>query len=141
MKASIAVLILSLLGVLPAGICAGQTAEVHSLRCGTLLDGKSDTPRKNVVLSIQGDHIREVGGTASGDVIDLSRETCLPGMIDTHTHVLLQGDITAADYDVQLLKQSPDYREAGARLRLHHDPGPGNGGCRVRGCGREEGDQ
>ena len=37
-------------------------------------------------------------------------ETCLPGLIDTHTHVLLQGDITAADYDEQLLKQSPEYR-------------------------------
>ena len=31
-------------------------------------------------------------------------------MIDTHTHVLLQGDITAADYDQQLLKESPEYR-------------------------------
>jgi imidazolonepropionase-like amidohydrolase len=31
-------------------------------------------------------------------------------LIDTHTHVLLQGDITAEDYDVQLLKQSPEYR-------------------------------
>lgn len=30
--------------------------------------------------------------------------------MDTHTHILLQGDITAADYDEQLLKQSPEYR-------------------------------
>ncbi len=36
--------------------------------------------------------------------------TCLPGLIDTHTHVLLQGDITAEDYDAQLLKQSNPYR-------------------------------
>src|SRR5207302_11466609 len=43
-------------------------------------------------------------------IVDLSRETCLPGLIDTHTHVLLQGDITAADYDEQLLKQSREYR-------------------------------
>ncbi len=46
----------------------------------------------------------------AADIIDLSHETCLPGLIDTHTHVLLQGDITAADYDEQLLKQSPEYR-------------------------------
>jgi imidazolonepropionase-like amidohydrolase len=31
-------------------------------------------------------------------------------LIDTHTHILLQGDITAEDYDEQLLKQSPEYR-------------------------------
>ena len=43
-------------------------------------------------------------------MIDLSTKTCLPGLIDTHTHVLLQGDITAADYDEQLLKQSSEYR-------------------------------
>jgi imidazolonepropionase-like amidohydrolase len=44
------------------------------------------------------------------EAVDLSHETCLPGLIDTHTHVLLQGDITAADYDQQLLKESPEYR-------------------------------
>jgi imidazolonepropionase-like amidohydrolase len=92
------------------GACVAQAPAVHYLRCGTLLDGKSDTARKNVVIAVEGERIREVGGTASGEVIDLSRETCIPGMIDTHTHVLLQGDITAADYDVQLLKQSPEYR-------------------------------
>src|ERR1043166_7172067 len=31
-------------------------------------------------------------------------------MIDCHTHVLLQGDITSADYDNQLLKESIPYR-------------------------------
>jgi imidazolonepropionase-like amidohydrolase len=47
---------------------------------------------------------------AGAEVRDLTRLTCLPGLIDTHTHVLLQGDITAEDYDAQLLKQSPEYR-------------------------------
>jgi imidazolonepropionase-like amidohydrolase len=81
------------------------------LKCGWLLDGKSDQPRKDVTIAIEGEKVREVGVTsAAGQTIDLSRETCLPGLIDTHTHILLQGDITAADYDEQLLKQSPGYR-------------------------------
>jgi imidazolonepropionase-like amidohydrolase len=80
-----------------------------ALRCGVLIDGKGGV-QKNVVITIEGERITAVGhGTVTGSV-DLSRETCLPGLIDTHTHVLLQGDITAADYDEQLLKQSPEYR-------------------------------
>jgi imidazolonepropionase-like amidohydrolase len=50
------------------------------------------------------------------EVVDLSRSTCLPGLIDNHTHVLLQGDITADDYDTQLLKQSIPYRTIGATM-------------------------
>jgi len=34
----------------------------------------------------------------------------LPGLIDAHTHVLLQGDITEEDYANQILKESIPYR-------------------------------
>src|SRR5215470_1666752 len=88
-------------------------AKVVYLRCGTLLDGKSERGRTNAVIEIAGEKIGKILDQTPADaanVVDLSHETCLPGLIDTHTHVLLQGDITAADYDEQLLKQSPEYR-------------------------------
>jgi imidazolonepropionase-like amidohydrolase len=82
------------------------------VRCGVLLDGKNEQPQRNVVIEIEGERIKAVGAAAPGSaqVIDLSQETCLPGLIDAHTHVLLQGDITATDYDEQLLKESVAYR-------------------------------
>jgi imidazolonepropionase-like amidohydrolase len=91
----------------------GQSSgKTIALRCGSLFDARGDLLRKNVVIVIEGEKIKEISGSVPAGVesVDLSRETCLPGLMDTHTHVLLQGDITAADYDEQLLKHSPEYR-------------------------------
>ncbi len=98
---------------------SSQTASVY-IRCASLLDGKSDQPRKDVVIEIQGNKIISVGSSANNAsrTTTLAEHTCLPGLIDTHTHVLLQGDITAADYDEQLLKQSPEYRTILATVNL-----------------------
>jgi len=99
----------SLLVGLVAGL--GQPVHITYIQCGSLIDGKADQARKNVVIVIEGEEIKEVGAARTGgEVIDLSSETCLRGLIDAHTHLFLQGDITAAEYDVQLLKQSPEYR-------------------------------
>src|SRR5207302_11005510 len=61
---------------------------------------------------------------AGATTLDLGRSTCLPGLIDNHTHILLQGDVTAADYDEQLLKESIPYRAIratmAARTALEH---------------------
>jgi len=85
-----------------------------AVRAGRLIDAKIDAPISNALILIEGDKIVSVttGGTAPVGVetIDLSRATVLPGLIDTHTHVLLNGDISEEDYDAQLLKTSIPYR-------------------------------
>src|SRR5258706_13425514 len=85
-----------------------------AIRAGHLIDGKADKALDNVLIIVKGDTIVSVtpnGSPPSGaEVIDLSKAIVLPGFIDTHTHVLLNGDITAEDYDKQLLKDSIPYR-------------------------------
>jgi imidazolonepropionase-like amidohydrolase len=89
-------------------------AKKIAIRAGHLIDGRSDTAIPNVLILVEGERISSVtaGGTvpAGYELIDLSKATVLPGFADVHTHVLLNGDITAADYDTQLLKQSTPYR-------------------------------
>ena len=106
----VAACLLMIAWVMKAQAAAAEKAVV--LRCGTVLSGPDEQPRKNVTVTIEGEKITEIGGAvpAGAQVIDLSDETCLAGLIDAHTHVLLQGDVTAADYDYQLLKESPQYR-------------------------------
>jgi imidazolonepropionase-like amidohydrolase len=106
---------LALIIFLFAGL-SSMTAQVSgktfALRCGSVFDGRSDTSRTNLVIVVEDGKIKSVSANAPGnaETIDLSHHTCLAGLMDTHTHILLQGDITAADYDEQLLKQSPEYR-------------------------------
>jgi imidazolonepropionase-like amidohydrolase len=99
-----------------------------AIRAGHLIDGKSEKSLENALIVIEGDKILSVaaGGSAPAgvEVIDLSKATVLPGFIDTHTHVLLQGDITAEEYDAQLLKGSIPYRAIlaarNAQIALSH---------------------
>jgi imidazolonepropionase-like amidohydrolase len=99
-----------------------------AVRAGRLIDGKSDKPIENALILIEGEKIVSVtaGGAApvGVEVVDLSKATVLPGFVDAHTHVLLQGDITAEDYDEQLLKESIPYRAIlaarNAQIALSH---------------------
>src|SRR5581483_8473562 len=99
------------------------------LECGALGDGESDGVRQNVRVVIEGERIKEVGAAAAApagaQVIRLANQTCLPGLIDTHTHTFLQGDRIPGQYDAQLLKQSVAFRalEAAAAARASLDWG------------------
>jgi imidazolonepropionase-like amidohydrolase len=94
-----------------------QTSNVTYIRCGTLIDEKSEAPVKDALIEISGEKIHAVSHystsfakPAGATLIDLSSETCLPGLIDTHTHTLLQGDQKPGQYDEQILKWSLPYR-------------------------------
>jgi imidazolonepropionase-like amidohydrolase len=87
------------------------------VHAGRLIDGVADAARTDQGILIAGERIVEVGPWAAilakagtAERIDLSAMTVLPGLIDAHTHILLNGDITAQDYDDQLLKESIPYR-------------------------------
>src|SRR5262249_35670283 len=98
------------------------------LLCGSLIQPANGQVQHNVLIAVEGDRIREVGDgshvPSGAQAIDLSDHTCLPGLIDAHTHVLLQGDITATDYDEQLFRESMPYRALRAsracRIALEH---------------------
>ncbi len=67
-----------------------------AVRAGRLFDPKSGANLVNQVILIKGDRIIDVGPAAKiqippgAQVIDLSRATVLPGLIDAHVH-LIQG--------------------------------------------------
>jgi len=107
-------LMLAICSLSPAQEKDQPPAKKVAIRAGRLIDGRSDAPVLNALILIEGDKISSVatGGIPPGgyELIDLSKATVLPGFIDVHTHVLLNGDIAAADYDEQLLKQSIPYR-------------------------------
>jgi imidazolonepropionase-like amidohydrolase len=113
--------------LIPAAAFAQAPRQI-AIRAGKLIDGTSDRPIRNALILVESEKIVSItpGGNApaGAEVIDLSHATVLPGLIDTHTHLLLQGDITAQDYDEQLLKESIPYRAIlaarNARLALEH---------------------
>jgi imidazolonepropionase-like amidohydrolase len=81
------------------------------IRAGTLIDGKSDKPRHDQVIVVRGNRIESVTDSASAKiptgakVIDLSKATVLPGLVDSHTHIFLQGEEPAqGGYDANILR-------------------------------------
>jgi imidazolonepropionase-like amidohydrolase len=101
-----------LLGLLIVSSIFATAQKTTVIKCGKLLDTKTGKVVENQFVLIKSGVIVAVSTTpiTADSLIDLSNYFVMPGMIDAHTHVLLQGDITSEDYDVQVLKESIPYR-------------------------------
>ena len=111
-----------------AAACAvAQNAgeKVTVVKAGSLLDVKSGEVRRNQLIVVRGNRIESVSDAASAripagaSVIDISRGTVLPGLIDSHTHIFLQGEDPAqGGYDANILQQGIALRAARATVAV-----------------------
>jgi len=118
--------ILLLAAVIPAAAQQNGNAPSDSwtiIRAGSLIDGKSATPRRDQVIVVHGNRIESVNDAATAKipsgatVIDLSKATLLPGLIDSHTHIFLQGEDPAeGGYDANILNAPLALRAARATV-------------------------
>lgn len=73
---------------------AAQTAApITVIKAGRLVDPETGTATTNQMILIEGERIKAVGGNLAiptgATVIDLSKLSVLPGLVDTHTHMAL----------------------------------------------------
>jgi len=97
--------------------------QVTVIRAGALIDGRTDKPRHDQIIVIRGSRIESVSDAATvktppgATVIDLSKQTVFPGLIDSHTHIFLQGEEPAkGGYDANILTAPLALRAARATV-------------------------
>jgi imidazolonepropionase-like amidohydrolase len=101
-------LILAALILFPISVFPNQT---YVIKAGRLIDGQSAEVRRDVIIVVQGNKITALGEKAAipKDVLllDFSDKTVLPGLIDAHTHIMVDG---VDDYGADLYKNSTPFR-------------------------------
>jgi imidazolonepropionase-like amidohydrolase len=93
LSAGIAALLGTTIQVTAGAQTPAPTAPL-ALQCGHLIDTAAGKLLGATTIIVEGGHIREVnGGTIAptgAKIVDLSNQTCMPGLIDSHTHLTSQ---------------------------------------------------
>jgi len=85
--------------------------QTYAIKAGRLIDAQSAQVRRNVIIIVQGNKITALDEKAAipkdAVILDLSDKTVLPGFIDAHTHIMVDGPV---DYGADLYKNSTPFR-------------------------------
>jgi len=101
----------------PSDVLAVRSRRILDVEAGRYVEGADVFVKDGLVDSI---------GRASGDVpvVDLGDRVLLPGLIDAHTHIFLQGNARHSDFREQIMVEFPSHRVARAvrslGLALNH---------------------
>jgi imidazolonepropionase-like amidohydrolase len=100
--------LLFLLVTLPA------VAQIVAIRAGNVIDPATGAVAKNQVIVVENGKISAIGGNVSiphgAQVVDLSNEWVMPGLIDAHTHLTLTELPGKAPFEASYLKEGSALR-------------------------------
>ena len=95
---------------LAAQFVAADTSPATTIHCGHFIDVDNGKLLGETTIVVQGGRVQSVSAGNSGGngaAIDLSGETCMPGLIDSHTH--LTGETSPTAYNDQFRWNPADY--------------------------------
>ena len=110
-RTAIAMVVWTLVLILPCAQAQSAANPIKAVRLGKLWDAKGKL-WTNAIVIVEGERIRSVTTDASAipadaEVIDLSKYTGIPGLIDVHTHMTMYTDETPGTPMLKQITNNP----------------------------------